>query len=491
MQIRGSVAVLDVPPWGTRDVESIDIHEMTTAASEVAENPKPGQTLHRYDAEAQQLAETVFDFVRSRLGNTPQSIDPVPTACELQVHTGELITETGLGANLAFRSLTDLLSAQSFPVTHPRALSFVNHSPAVSATLADIALSAASVFADWWLDGAGAIHAENQALRWLADLAGFPESAGGTFLSGGTVANLTAMHVARCTWVARNGRSDKLAIAATREAHSSIRLAARVLDVELVTVPGDELGRMTEAALAEMLATTDRDIFVVATTSGCTNNGAIDDLRGVAAICQERNLWFHVDGAYGGGALASRTARPLFAGIELADSLVIDPHKWLFAPVDCSTLLYRDPELARRANTQAADYLDVIDGATEWNPSDYGIHMTRRARGVPLWFTLVAHGTEAFDSAIDTCLSVAKDAAKAIDESNYLQLVCEPQLSVVLFRRVGWDREEYLAWSRELERTGLGQIVPTSWNGEMVLRICVVNPRTTVNDIRQILETLK
>ena len=103
MQTRGSVAVLDVPPWGTRAVETIDIHEPAIATSEVAENPKPGLSLHRYDAGAQQLAETVFDFVRSRLGNTPQSIDPIPTAGELQVHTGDLITETGLGANHAFR----------------------------------------------------------------------------------------------------------------------------------------------------------------------------------------------------------------------------------------------------------------------------------------------------------------------------------------------------------------------------------------------------
>lgn len=283
-------------------------------------------------------------------------------------------------------------------------------------------------------------------------------------MSGGTVANLTAMHVARCTWVARNGRSEKLAIAATREAHSSIRLAARVLDVAIVTVPGDELGRMTGEALAQVLAATDRDVFAVATTSGCTNNGAIDDLPGIAAICNERNLWFHVDGAYGGGALASNAARPLFAGIELADSLVIDPHRVTLAPVDCSTLLYRDPELARRANTQAADYLDVVDGA-EWNPSDYGIHMTRRARGVPLWFTLVAHGTDAFDSAIDNCLQVAHDAARAIDESHHLELVCEPQLSVVLFRRVGWDREQYI-WPGRVNsnnRTRSGRTDELEW----------------------------
>lgn len=491
MQTRSSAAVLDVPPWGTGENETIDLIDARSSLSETGGKNEPGLALHSYDDEAQALTETVFDFVRSRLGNTAHAIDSIPTATELQDHTGDLITSSGIGANRAFRSLTDLLSAQSFPVTHPRALSFVNHSPAIAATLADIALSAASVFADWWLDGAGAIHAENQALRWLADLAGFPESSGGVFLSGGTVANLTALHVARCTWIARQGRSTRLAIAATREAHSSIRLAARVLDVELVTIPGDELGRMTGPALAAALATTDRDMFAVATTAGCTNNGAIDDLPGVARVCAGHGLWFHVDGAYGGGALASPSTRPLFEGIEHADSLVIDPHKWLFAPVDCSTLLYRDPELARRANTQAADYLDVIDGTAEWNPSDYGIHMTRRARGVPLWFTLVAHGTQAFEAAIDNCLRVAETAAKLIDESAHLERVCEPQLSVVLFRRVGWDREQYLAWSRELERTGLGQVVPTSWQGEMVLRICVVNPRTTAGDIRQILETLR
>ena len=131
-------------------------------------------------------------------------------------------------------------------------------------------------------------------------------------------------------------------------------------------------------------------------TSGTTNLGVIDDLAGIAEVCRERGLWFHVDGAYGGAALAAPSVRHLFAGIEHADSFIVDPHKWLFAPFDCCALVYRDPEVARRAHTQHAGYLDPINEAGEWNPSDYAMHLSRRARGLPFWFSLAVHGTDAY-----------------------------------------------------------------------------------------------
>ena len=180
------------------------------------------------------------------------------------------------------------------------------------------------------------------------------------------------------------------------------------MDVDVVGVPTDERGRMTGAALENALrAHAGEGLFAVVATAGTTNLGVIDDLAGIAAVCAARDVWFHVDGAYGGAALVAPSVRPKFAGVERCDSFIVDPHKWLFAPFDCCALVYRRPELARAAHTQHAGYLEPLQGAAEWNPSDYAIHLSRRARGLPFWFSLAAHGTQAYREAVEHTLAVA------------------------------------------------------------------------------------
>ena len=158
----------------------------------------------------------------------------------------------------------------------------------------------------------------------------------------------------------------------TFEAHASAKMVARVLDLEIVPVEGDACGRLTGPNLELALASATIDVCAVVATGGITNVGVVDDLAGVADVCAARELWFHVDAAYGGAALAVAETRPLFAGIERADSVVIDPHKWLFAPLDCSTLLYKEPAHARAAFTQHADYIAAFQEIGDWNPGDYG-----------------------------------------------------------------------------------------------------------------------
>ena len=181
--------------------------------------------------------------------------------------------------------------------------------------------------------------------------------------------------------------------------------------------------------------------------------------------------------------------RERFAGIERADSFVVDPHKWLFAPYDCAALLYRDPVLAGEAHAQHAGYLDVTHTG-EWNASDYAFHLTRRARGLPFWFSLAAHGSDAYRDAVEATLTVTRAAAARIRALPHLELVRDPVLSVVLFRRRGWSNEEYQIWSDQLLRDGTGLVVPTEYNGECTLRLCIVNPRTTYDDIDTVLRTL-
>ena len=180
----------------------------------------------------------------------------------------------------------------------------------------------------------------------------------------------------------------------------------------------------------------------------------------------------------------------MFDGVELADSLVIDPHKWLFAPFDCAALLYRHPEAARAAFTQHAEYLDTLTVRPEWNPSDYAYHLTRRARGLPFWFSLATHGTRAYAQAVEDTLQLTRDVAELIREMPHVELVLEPELSVVLFRRIGWRHDEYERWSAQALADGLTLTMPSSWDGETVLRFCFVNPRTTVADVEAILASM-
>ena len=167
--------------------------------------------------------------------------------------------------------------------------------------------------------------------------------------------------------------------------------------------------------------------FAVVATCGTTNFGIIDDLASVAEVCREYGIWFHVDGAYGGAGLAAPSVRDLYAGIEHCDSFIVDPHKWLFAPFDCCALLYREPAEARAAHTQRAGYLDVLTDADEWNPTDYSVGLTRRARGLPFWFSLAVNGTDAYEAAIEHTLDVARFAEAEVRRRPDLELVREPR----------------------------------------------------------------
>ena len=250
---------------------------------------------------------------------------------------------------------------------------------------------------------------------------------------------------------------------------------------------------MTGAALRPVLEANRSRVFAVAATAGSTNLGLVDDLSSVASVCRDAGVWMHVDGAYGGAAMAAPSARWRFDGIEAADSFIVDPHKWLFAPFDACALLYRRPELARAAHAQHASYLDLdteIAGPDDWNPSDYAIHLSRRARGLPFWFSLASYGTKAYGDAIEACLATTAAAADLIRRSDHLELMVEPELSVLAFRRRGWTPRQYGHWSRQMLDTGTALVVPSALDGETMLRICIVNPCSSVADVALILDSL-
>ncbi len=458
--------------------------------------------MHEHDAATEALTEAIVRYSVDRVRLYPPPLDRASTMAELQVLAGSTISAKGLGGIAALQLFQDVLAPATISTDHPGFLSFVPAAPTEASILFDLVVGASSIYAGSWMEGAGAVFAENQALRWLADLAGLPESAGGAFVSGGTNGNLSALIAARFNWRSRSGgRNDRVRglIIASTGSHSSIASAARAMDADIIAVKADGRGRLHGAALGKVvdgLADEDRDrIFAIVATSGTTNAGVIDDLDGAGRIAEQLGVWFHVDGAYGGAALCSPTARPKFNGIERCDSFIVDPHKWLFAPFDCCALIYRHPEIGRAAHTQHAEYLDVLHGddtaCHEWNPSDYGHHLSRRARGLPFWFSLATYGTDAYADAVDTTLAVTVGVAELIRAADHVELVVEPELSIVLFRRIGWTLAQYQSWSDKLLLDGAAFVVPTTWAGETVLRFCFVNPLTTIVQVGEILESLR
>ncbi len=458
--------------------------------------------MHEHDSATEILTQAVLRYSVERMRLDPPPLDTSRPAADLAAMAGHTVTPRGVGGLEALRIFGDVLAPACISVDHPRFLSFVPAAPTEASMLFDLVVGASSIYAGSWLEGAGAVFAENEALRYICELAGLPPSSGGVFVSGGTGGNLSALIVARWRWRTRaSGRFDRVRglIIGSSNAHSSIVAAGRAMDADVVEAPADVRGRMSREALEATIDGLDADdrerLFAIVATSGTTNAGVIDDLAGTADVCEEHRLWMHVDGAYGGAGLAAPSVRHLYAGIERADSFIVDPHKWLFAPFDCCALVYRDPGDARRAHTQHAEYLDVLHAdehsPEEWNPSDFAHHLSRRARGLPFWFSLATYGTDAYRDAVETTLRVAHEGAELVKTAPHLELIMEPELSVVLFRRVGWTPAQYKAWSDRLLRDGTAFVTPTGWAGETVLRYCVVNPRTTVDDIRLIVDSLQ
>jgi L-2,4-diaminobutyrate decarboxylase len=452
--------------------------------------------VHSYTAEDDRIARFVADYCLARLANDAP-LDRPMTAVELAAHTGQTINADGIGGEEALRLWSEVLGPACLSVDHRRYLSFIPNAPTKASSYFDMLVAASNVYGGSWLEGSGAVYAENQALRWIADLAGLPASAGGTFVQGGTIGNLSALVAAREHALRKRGvRPLRWSVCVTAETHSSVKHALRVvMDADIVEVPGDERGRMTGTALRAAVAQLDssvRDgIFAVVATAGTTNLGIVDDIAGIAAVAQDNDWWLHVDGAYGGAGLAAPSVRAIFAGIEHADSFIVDPHKWLFAPFDACALVYRDPEIGRAAHTQHADYLDPVTVEGEWNPSDFAIQLTRRARGLPFWFSLAVYGTDAYRDAIETTLTVTRQGAELIRQSDHLRLLVEPDLSVLVLERVGWTPQHYAEWSNRLLAEQIAFVTPSKHNGEVCTRFAIVNPLTTADDLSLIIESMR
>jgi glutamate/tyrosine decarboxylase-like PLP-dependent enzyme len=448
--------------------------------------------MHEFTPAVEELAAEILKYSLERLKDDPP-LDGPRSAEDLFKEVGNTITAKGLGGHEALEVFTNVLAKACISTDHPRNLAFIPSAPSEYANLFDLVVGASALYGGSWQEGAGAVFAENQAIQWLIDLAGLPESAGGVFVQGGTIGNLSALVVARAEARKKQGNAERWVIACSEEAHSSVVSAANVMDVDVLKVEVDKNGRLQGATVAEAIdrlhSTSKARVFAVVATSGTTNLGIIDDLKGIGKAAHDRGIWFHVDGAYGLAALCAPSVRHMFDGIEAADSFIVDPHKWLFAPYDACALVYRNPDLAKQVHSQHASYLDTLKDEN-WSPSDYAIHLTRRTRGLPFWFSLAAHGTDAYAEAMEQTLTVAHQAAQLVRDHPNLELLCEPELSIVAFTRKGWVASDYQKWSEQLLVDQVGFIPPSSHHGQAILRFAIVNPWTKISDISMILERL-
>lgn len=454
--------------------------------------------MHRQSEATERLRQQVFAYAAQRMDFDPVPLDRPQTPEWLAEHAGETVTEGGLGGERALQVFAEILAPATISTDHPNYLSFIPAAPTEASTLFDLVVSASSIYGGSWMEGAGAVYAENQVLDWLARECGLPVGAGGVFVQGGTLGNLSALVTARHDFRVRRQEAisgRRLGIVCSSESHSSLKAAANVMDVDLIPVSAGVSGKLTGTAVKERLTQIANDPgapipFAVVATAGTTNFGIVDDIAGIAQVAKEAGLWLHIDGAYGlAGRLAAST-RSLFDGVEHADSFIVDPHKWLFAPFDACALVYRNPEIARAAHTQHGEYLETLTESGDWNPSDYALNLTRRVRGLPLWFSLATYGVAAYREAVRLNIELAHDIASEIESRSYLSLVRKPELSVVVFERKGWGLAEYDQWSTKLLESGFGFVVPSSHAGRPNLRFAIVNPLTKREDLVKILDSL-
>jgi glutamate/tyrosine decarboxylase-like PLP-dependent enzyme len=438
--------------------------------------------LHGATSATGNLDERAVQWIRDRIAHSPVGV--IGDKGQLDSALAGSITEDGLGLDGAWDMFSDVVAPANVGLDSERFLAFIPVSPSVAGVWMDAIISAANFSAESWLEGAGAIAAENQVIDLLVRTAGMPTGAAGCFMSGGSIGNLSALAVAR------DQAGGRRTVVMADTAHASVDNALRILGLDALVVPTGPDCRLTGAAVRAAIGGR-TDIAAIVAAGGSTNAGVVDDLAGCADVAQELGAWLHVDGAYGLTAMLLPEMRHKFNGIERADSFIVDPHKWMFAPAGSCALVYRQPWLARETHTQHGPYIDVLRTDDDaYNPCDLGYQLTRRASGLPIWFALALHGVEAHRAAVRHGITLAAHMAAALDANPLTDLVMQPELGVVLFRRDGWGRDEWAAWTAGLVRDQVALVAPTTYRGEPVGRLVFMHPRTPLTIIDELMASL-
>ena len=385
---------------------------------------------------------------------------------------------------------------------HPRNFSFVPSPSNFVSAMADALASGLNVFCGAWIGPSGAAQIELTTIEWLRTLFRLPATAGGMFVSGGSMANMTGLAVARLVMLANNAANATVYF--SDQTHSSVAKGLKILGFQQFQVrilPSDAQFRLPLDTLRQKIAA-DRAQgmlpFCVVANAGTTNTGAVDPLRELAAFCKAEGLWLHIDGAYGGSAAITDRGREVLEGIELADSLSIDPHKWMFQPYEIGCILVRDRDHLRDTFRVSAEYLKILEhDAQQVNFSDFGMQLTRNFRALKLWMSLKAFGVDAFKAAITQGMENAKYVESLLRRDPCWQVITSAQLGIITFRYVvpGWDDTQLNVLNTQmvhkLIHSGYAMLSPTILRGRYCLRMCTINPRTTEGDLEQTIALLR
>jgi aromatic-L-amino-acid/L-tryptophan decarboxylase len=391
------------------------------------------------------------------------------------------------------------LGKEVFPnnlhVDHPRFFAFVPGPGNFVSTMADALASGFNVFNGTWLGGSAAAALELTVIDWFRGFCGFPENAGGLFVSGGSAANLTALHAAR---VARLGDDiRRAAIYFSDQTHYSVERALRVLGfspAQFRKIPSDTQFRLPIGTLREAIAedTSARlRPFCVVANAGTTNTGAVDPLSDLAELCAQANMWLHADGAYGAASVICERGREKLKGLDRVDSLSLDPHKWLFQPFECGCVLARDATHLKTAFQLMPEYMrDVHRNTAETNPADYGVQLSRGFRALKVWLSMTTFGLAAFRDAVTRGFELAEFAERELRRRPNCEILSPAQMAIVAFR---FGKEDALQ-TRLVEQMladGFAFLTSTTLKGVTALRLCTINPRTTEDDIVQTIDRLE
>jgi len=454
------------------------------------------QKLELSAAEMRELGYRVVDLIADHFLNgrdRPVGKKGDPALLRAAFHEAPPLAPSPIGEFLG------RLDRDAFPQTlniaHPRFFAFVPGPSNFVSVMADALASGFNVFNGSWLGGSAAAAIELNVIDWFRQWCGFPEPAGGLFVSGGSMANLTALVGARHSKL--DEHTDRAVIYYSDQTHSSIDRALRVIGFlpeqmcRIVSdaqfrLPMDEVTRRVSEHRAAGLRP-----FAIIANAGTTSTGTVDPLREIAAFCRAEDLWMHVDGAYGAAAVICDRGRRLLEGIDLADSLSFDPHKWLFQPIECGCVLLRDAALLKQTYRIMPEYLaDVHRNAVEVNPCDYGIQLTRGFRALKVWMSIQYFGFRAFQAAVERGFELAEFAERRIRTLREWEVVTPAQMGVVTFRRRGAGEGFYSKLHDAMLESGFALATSTVLNGETVLRMCTINPRTTEADIEQTIQWL-
>jgi aromatic-L-amino-acid decarboxylase len=422
---------------------------------------------------------------------------------ELEAELREPLPEESTPVDALLDQLRRVVWPNIGNVQHPRFFAFIPSPSNFVSVMADALAAGFNPFAGNWLEGSGPAQIELVTIDWLREMCGLPETAGGLFVSGGSMANLTALAAARRARL--DNRSDDAIIYFSDQTHNSVEKALRVLGFareQIRALPSDEDFRLPVESLRRAVAEDRADgkrPFLIIANAGTTNTGAVDPINQLADLCERENLWLHVDGAYGAAACLSERRRKLLVGIERADSLSLDPHKWLFQPFEIGCVLARDARLLKKTFHTMTGILEDTKRAEEEeiNYYDYGVQLTRGFRALKLWLSIKTFGAAAIREAINRGFEMAEFAESLLRQSDCWRIISPATFGIVTFIFVaeGCSESEISEIHRRMVEAmaedGFAFANSTMLRGQTVMRLCTINPRTTEDDVRATIKQLE